>query len=115
MRAETEIAVVAEELEAEIIRSRLETEGIIARVAPKSQIGMPASWSPRGLGYGVGSFSVRVAVEHAAEARRIIGEREGAPGGPLGPRASSVRIVATILLIGFLLSIHAPVAQVLER
>lgn len=109
---EVEVAVIAEEVEAEIIRSRLETEGIPVRIAPKSQIGVPASWSPRGLGFAIGSFSVRVAAQHAKDARRIIGEPEAPPeAGP--PRPSAIRIIATILLIGFLLSTLVPLAQVL--
>lgn len=116
--SDVEVAVTAEEIEAEVIRSRLEAEGIPARIAAKSQIGMPASWSPQGLGYGIGSFSVRVPAEHAAEARRVVGD--GEPPGPasdrsMSPRPSVVRIVATILLIGFLMSLAVPLAQMLER
>lgn len=113
-QVEVAVAVTAEEIEAEIIRSRLEAEGIPARIAAKSQIGMPASWSPQGLGYGIGSFSVRVAARDVPEARRIIGRPEPAPEAG-APRPSVVRIVATILLIGFLLSTLVPLAQMLER
>lgn len=114
--SEIEVAVVAEEIEAEVMRSRLESEGIPVRIVPKSQVGMPASWSPRGLGYGVGSFSVRVPSGDAAEARRVLGLGADEPDDAeedLAPRASPIRILATLLLVGFLLSILVPVAQLL--
>lgn len=115
---ETEIAVVAEQIEAEVLRSRLEADGIPVRIVPKSQVGMPASWSPRGLGFPVGSFGVRVPDRQARRAREILGiEDDAAADAPddedLAPRASPVRIIATLLLIGFLLSILVPVAQLL--
>lgn len=116
---ETQIAVVAEEIEAEVMRSRLEAEGIPVRIVPKSQVGMPASWSPRGLGFGVGSFSVRVPASAAHDARRVLGisdaEEDAETLEDLAPKASPVRIIATIVLLAFVLSILIPVAQLFGR
>lgn len=115
---EVEVAVVAEEIEADVMRSRLEAEGIPVRVVPKSQVGMPASWSPRGLGFGMGSFGVRVPASAAQDARRVLGITEledEETAEDLAPKASPVRIIATIVLLGFLLSILVPVAQLLGR
>ncbi|MBI2325394.1 MAG: hypothetical protein HYU87_10600 [Chloroflexi bacterium] len=110
---EVQVAVTSEELEAEVIRSRLAAEGIPARIAAKSQVGMPASWSPRGLGYGIGSFSVRVPSAFERTARELLADvderRSSAPLSPVTPaprpRAHMVvRAIATIALIYLLVT-----------
>lgn len=114
------MTVIAEEIEAEIIRSRLEAEGIPARIAPRSRIGYPAAWSPRGLGFGIGSFEVRVPTRYARAARDLIGDvaepREAQarilPEPPPKPRAHLlVRLISSVILLGFLLMLVFQLAQ----
>jgi hypothetical protein len=103
--------VVAEEIEAEIIRSRLEAEGIRARIAPRTRIGYPAAWSPAGLGFGIGSFEVRVPAEHARIARGIVGDVE-----PRRSRARLVvRVISTVLLLYLLTVMAISLAQTLPQ
>jgi hypothetical protein len=122
--ADVEIAVTAEEIEAEIIRSRLEAEGIPSRIAAKSQIGMPSSWSPRGLGYGIGSFSVRVPSEYTRLAREALSDVRGprVTGSrielerPPRPRARLiVRMAATVILLYLFIGMATWLAQVVPE
>jgi hypothetical protein len=106
--------VVAEEIEAEIIRSRLEAEGIRARIAPRTRIGYPAAWSPAGLGFGIGSFEVRVPSEYAKIARGIVADVE--PKQPPRSRARLVvRVIATALLLYFLIGMAYGLTQFLPE
>lgn len=107
---DVELAVVADELEAEIIRALLESEGIPARVSYRSQMGLPRGWSPGGLGFGPGNFAVRVRAEYADEAREVIGSAEPQRPRPRSP-SRVVTIVATMLLVGFLLSMGVSLSQ----
>lgn len=108
--ADVEVGVTADELEAEIIRALLESEGIPARVAYRSQMGLPRGWSPAGLGFGPGNFAVRVPAQFAAEAREVIGSAESQRPRPRPP-SRVVTIVATLLLIGFLLPMWLSLSQ----
>jgi hypothetical protein len=119
---EVVVAVVAEEIEAEVIRSRLEAEGIPVRIAPKSQIGMPVSWSPRGLGFGIGSFSVHVPAEYGDIAREIVREaepRRATPSPTRRPYRSRypllMRVVATVVLLYLLIGMATYLAQLLPQ
>lgn len=122
-QVEVAVAVTAEEIEAEIIRSRLEAEGIPARIAAKSQIGVPASWSPGGLGYGIGSFSVRVPAASERLARAILADVDGRRDEPTLTRAAParsrksivLRSVATVVLIYLLIGMAYWLTQMLPE
>jgi hypothetical protein len=109
---DVEVEVTADELEAEIIRGRLEAEGIPARVAHRSSIGVPRGWSPMGLGFGVGSFSVRVPEPYQRQARDVLGTREAPPARMRRPPAV-VSLIAILILIGFLFANARYLAEVL--
>ena len=111
---DVEVEVTSDEIEAEILRGRLEAEGIPARVAYRSQIGMPRGWSPGGLGFGIGSFSVRVPEAYADQAREVLGPREPVPV-PATTRSKVVTLIAIVLLIGFLITNAAYLVQVLPE
>lgn len=104
--------MVSDEIEAEIIKGRLESEGIPSRVAFRSRYGLPRGWSPTGLGYGSGSFEVRVASELAKDARQLIAPDASSRRPRTHP---AVRIIATVLLLAFLLMNAIPLAQYLEE
>lgn len=111
---EVEVAVTPDELAAEVLRSRLSSEGIPARVVHRSQVGLPGSWSPAGLGFGIGSFSVRVPRAHAVRARAVTRAGDGR-SARTSPASLPIRPIATILLIGFLLSSAAGLVQLLPE
>lgn len=113
-RAEVELAVVADELEAEIIRALLESEQIPARVSYRSQMGLPRGWSPAGLGFGPGSFAVRIPVQYAVRAREVIGSPEAQRPRTQAP-SKVVTVVAILLLIGLLLQVAASLSQQLPE
>lgn len=112
--SEVEVALVADEVEAEIIRSQLESEGIPARVSYRSQLGLPRGWSPGGLGFGPGSYSIQVPARYAAEARAVIGSGEPERPRPRSP-SRVVTIVAILLLIGFLLPMAMSLIQLIPE
>lgn len=112
--ADVEVAVTSDELEAEIIRGRLEAEGIPARVAYRSSIGVPRGWSPTGLGFGIGSFSVRVPDTYVRQARDVLEIREPERSRPRGV-SPVVSLIAIVLLIGFLFANASYVVNVLPE
>lgn len=111
---DVEVAVVADETEAEIIRSRLEWEEIPARVAYRSQMGLPRAWSPAGLGFGPGNFAVRVPGSYAREARDVIGRAEPQRSRPRSP-SKVVSLVAILVLIVLLLGTAVSLSQQLPE
>jgi hypothetical protein len=97
---EAVVATVDTEAIAELIAGRLRDGGIAARVRFDSQTGLPRQISPQGLGFGPGAFRVAVAAHDAGRAREMLRD-----AGPSSTRPRPVvRAIATILLIGFLLS-----------
>ncbi len=112
--ADVEVAVTSDEIQAEIVRSKLESEGIAARVMHRSQVGLPAAWSPVGLGYGIQSFSVRVRPADAERACEIVGTRPEEPPIEL-PRSRLVSVIATVMLLWFLLGAALGLTQLLPQ
>lgn len=103
------VATTPDEVEAEVIASRLRAEGIPARVRYESRLGHPRSIHAAGLGFGAGSFRVMVRDADAARAGHLIGSADDDAPARAGPPLA-LRVIAAILLIGFLASALGGVA-----
>lgn len=96
---EVVVATADNEVEAEVIASRLRTANIPARIRYDSQAGIPRQIAPSGLGFGPGAFRVAVPAQDAAAARELISDVESRP-----PRRSPVlRAIAIVVLVSFAL------------
>ena len=96
---EVVVATADNEVEAEVIASRLRAANIPARIRYDSQAGIPRQIAPSGLGFGPGAFRVAVPAEHAAEARELVSEVETRPSR----RSPVLRAIAIVVLISFAL------------
>lgn len=112
--SEISVSVTSDELEAEIIKGLLESEGIPARIAYRSRYGLPRSWTPTGLGYPSGSFEVFVRREDADEARELVAPPQASHPSP--PKTSTVvSVIASVALIWWLIGMAIPLGQWLSE
>ncbi len=98
------VAYLDSEVEAELARGRLESEGIAAQVRFTAQSGEPAyAAGYGGLGAPLQTYEVLVADDEADEAREILRL------GPRGPRRRTARRVARVAItVVVLIALVAP-------
>ena len=99
MADEVIVGAADNEIEAEIIASRLRAEGIPVRVRYESQAGIPRQLAPAGLGFGPGGFRIAVPTSQADAARALLSDVE--PPSP--HRHPLFRVVAILVLVSFVL------------
>lgn len=95
------VAFVDNELEAELARGRLESEGIPAQVRFSAGGGYPryaTGYGGFGFGAPLSTYEVLVADEHAEQARRLLRVPERAPSSAGRWRVWLVRAVAVVLV-----------------
>ncbi|GAC1456733.1 MAG: hypothetical protein NVS1B1_05490 [Candidatus Limnocylindrales bacterium] len=100
MAGEAIVATTDNEIEAEIIASRLRAEGIPVRVRYESQAGIPRQIAPAGFGFGLGAFRIAVPAAQADAARALLSDVV-----PAAPRRHPLfRAVAVLVLVSFVLA-----------
>ena len=96
---EVVVATADNEVEAEVIASRLRAANIPARIRYDSQAGIPRQIAPSGLGFGPGAFRVAVPAQDATAARELISDVERVPTR----RSPLLRAIAIAVLVSFAL------------
>lgn len=110
MVEEAIVGTTDNEIEAEIIASRLRSEGIPVRVRYESQAGIPRQIAPAGLGFGLGGFRIAVPAAQADAARALLSDVEA----PSSRRRPMLRAIAILVLISFVLSFVPGILNLLQ-